>query len=291
MQRLRTKIAEASKTTKDRFDEMVGKIRDSSTAFSNLSQIAGGALGGILGILGRVIGTVDTVISSVRSLTSMFQTIKKFFDSGGFESLFRGLGQATDMAGTAAGAAAGIGTAASGAAQGFSSVGTEAAGAAETASTAGAGMASTLSTVAAFAGVAAAAIALIGSAFKSATTLANRFYRRVISGGAAALKVIEAVNHAQSQIGPYGTGSTEHTGTSDATSGGYPHGTRGRFIDFGAGTPVTLHGKERVMTEREGRIEARADGRNLAELQQIRQLLADLPRTMRIAMQEAVLLQ
>lgn len=29
-------------------------------------------------------------------------------------------------------------------------------------------------------------------------------------------------------------------------------GTRGRYLDFGAGTPVMLHGRERVMTEREG---------------------------------------
>lgn len=33
---------------------------------------------------------------------------------------------------------------------------------------------------------------------------------------------------------------------------GYKTGTQGRFVDFGAGTRVTLHGKERVMTEREG---------------------------------------
>jgi tetratricopeptide (TPR) repeat protein len=32
---------------------------------------------------------------------------------------------------------------------------------------------------------------------------------------------------------------------------GFTFGTRGRFIDFGAGTPVMLHGRERVMTEGE----------------------------------------
>jgi TP901 family phage tail tape measure protein len=33
---------------------------------------------------------------------------------------------------------------------------------------------------------------------------------------------------------------------------GFSGGTHGQFIDFGAGTPVTLHGKERVVTESEG---------------------------------------
>lgn len=36
---------------------------------------------------------------------------------------------------------------------------------------------------------------------------------------------------------------------------GFASGTRGRFIDFGAGTPVMLHRKERIMTEAEGRQE------------------------------------
>jgi hypothetical protein len=33
---------------------------------------------------------------------------------------------------------------------------------------------------------------------------------------------------------------------------GFANGTGGRYFDFGAGTPVILHGRERVMTEREG---------------------------------------
>lgn len=36
------------------------------------------------------------------------------------------------------------------------------------------------------------------------------------------------------------------------TEGDFQSGTGGRYVDFGAGTPVTLHGKERVMTEAEG---------------------------------------
>ena len=34
------------------------------------------------------------------------------------------------------------------------------------------------------------------------------------------------------------------------------HGTGGRFVDFGAGTPAILHGRERIVTEQEGRTEA-----------------------------------
>jgi hypothetical protein len=40
-------------------------------------------------------------------------------------------------------------------------------------------------------------------------------------------------------------------GTSSAVPG-FAGGTRGAYLDFGAGTPVVLHGRERVMTEREG---------------------------------------
>lgn len=42
----------------------------------------------------------------------------------------------------------------------------------------------------------------------------------------------------------------------DAEIPGFSHGTRGRYVDFGGGTPVELHGKERVVTEAEGRQEA-----------------------------------
>lgn len=38
---------------------------------------------------------------------------------------------------------------------------------------------------------------------------------------------------------------------------GFKSGTGGRYPDFGAGTPVMLHGRERVMPEAEGRAEAR----------------------------------
>jgi hypothetical protein len=40
----------------------------------------------------------------------------------------------------------------------------------------------------------------------------------------------------------------------------FNEGTKGKYLDFGAGTPVMLHGKERVMTEAEGRAEAANSG-------------------------------
>jgi len=39
----------------------------------------------------------------------------------------------------------------------------------------------------------------------------------------------------------------------DAHLPGFADGTGGRYLDFGAGTPVMLHGRERVVTEAEGR--------------------------------------
>jgi hypothetical protein len=42
------------------------------------------------------------------------------------------------------------------------------------------------------------------------------------------------------------------SGSSSATPG-FAGGTRGAYIDFGAGKQVTLHGRERIMTEAEGR--------------------------------------
>lgn len=37
---------------------------------------------------------------------------------------------------------------------------------------------------------------------------------------------------------------------------GFAGGTRGAYVDFGAGTPVMLHGRERIVTEREGNAHA-----------------------------------
>jgi hypothetical protein len=54
---------------------------------------------------------------------------------------------------------------------------------------------------------------------------------------------------------------------------GFAGGTHGQYLDFGAGRPVTLHGRERIMTEAEGRtgggspiiIQTYLDGRMVAE--------------------------
>jgi hypothetical protein len=40
---------------------------------------------------------------------------------------------------------------------------------------------------------------------------------------------------------------------------GFARGTGGKYLDFGSGTNVTLHGKERVMTEAEGRAEEKGE--------------------------------
>ena len=64
------------------------------------------------------------------------------------------------------------------------------------------------------------------------------------------------------------------SGSSGATNrSGLQSGTHGRFVDFGVGTAVVLHGRERVVTEAEGRREA-------SDLGALRQELADLKRIM-----------
>ena len=64
------------------------------------------------------------------------------------------------------------------------------------------------------------------------------------------------------------------SGSPGTTNGsGLQSGTHGRFVDFGGGTSVVLHGRERVVTEAEGRREA-------SDLGALRQELADLKRIM-----------
>ena len=75
----------------------------------------------------------------------------------------------------------------------------------------------------------------------------------------------------------------------------FAHGTQGRFIDFGAGTPAMLHGRERIMTEAEGRSEGKIGGSRSNvhddELhQEIVALRRDLPRAIGLAVQDALVL-
>jgi len=54
-------------------------------------------------------------------------------------------------------------------------------------------------------------------------------------------------------------------------------------VDFGAGTPVMLHGKERIMTEAEGKAEAGGDAALLSEVTAMRRDLKTLPLMIRDA--------
>jgi len=71
----------------------------------------------------------------------------------------------------------------------------------------------------------------------------------------------------------------------------FAHGTGGRYVDFGAGTPALLHGRERVMTEAEGRSEVASLGGVEKRLTSIERLLRDQPRAFGIAMSDTMNLQ
>ena len=80
-------------------------------------------------------------------------------------------------------------------------------------------------------------------------------------------------------------------GSGDAgEGGGYQHGTGGRFLDFGAGTPVMLHGKERITPISE----AGAEGAGLVVLEKrlvsIERLLRDQPRAFGLAIADSMTL-
>lgn len=64
---------------------------------------------------------------------------------------------------------------------------------------------------------------------------------------------------------------------------GFAMGTMGQFMDFGAGTPVVLHGRERVVTESEGRSESGMAGQVAALQMTIAALVADLPNQIQAA--------
>ena len=67
--------------------------------------------------------------------------------------------------------------------------------------------------------------------------------------------------------------SSGSRGAPDVGSESFQSGTHGRFVDFGAGTAVVLHGRERVVPEAEGCREA-------SDLGALRKELADLKRIM-----------
>jgi hypothetical protein len=84
---------------------------------------------------------------------------------------------------------------------------------------------------------------------------------------------------------------SDFLGRLDATAArGFALGTAGRFVNFGAGTPVVLHGRERVMTENEGRAEAATTAAMAARLDEFGSVIAGLPRQIGRAVREAVIL-
>lgn len=72
-----------------------------------------------------------------------------------------------------------------------------------------------------------------------------------------------------------------------AEENSFQRGTAGRYLNFGAGTPVMLHGQERIMTR--GEATAEGGGSDSAKLDKILRALLDLPRAIATPMKTALI--
>jgi hypothetical protein len=68
----------------------------------------------------------------------------------------------------------------------------------------------------------------------------------------------------------------------------FASGTGGRFLNFGSGTTVRLHGMERVVTEAEGRADAAQASALAGELSAIRRILQQQPEALFVAFRDAL---
>jgi hypothetical protein len=70
---------------------------------------------------------------------------------------------------------------------------------------------------------------------------------------------------------------------------GFASGTKGKYLSFGAGTPVMLHGKEKVVTEAEGRAEAASQGAVIAAIDRLSARLSQQQAMIPILARDAAL--
>jgi hypothetical protein len=130
----------------------------------------------------------------------------------------------------------------------------------------------------------AAAVAVIKGNFNQVSTAAQATNRAINT----------ALRHRRVNIQINETTTRSSSGSSGSGGGGggfsARHGTGGKFMDFGTGTPATLHGNERVVTEAEGVAEATGIGALAGKLDSIERLLKDQPRANALAMSDAILL-
>ena len=96
---------------------------------------------------------------------------------------------------------------------------------------------------------------------------------------------VEYVGYYSGQHTPAGS-----EGGSGWSPDGFAGGTGGMFPDFGAGTPVILHGRERITPIAEARSEASGMAVVEARLGSIERLLRDQPRAFGLAIQDSAVL-
>lgn len=238
------RMAEAERE-KDAWKTHLG---DLSSAFTELSQIAGGALSDLTRGIGSMVASVELATDSVESLKSGFSSLGAGSTLKGITSIVSGIGGIVSVADTAISAVKSLWNWARGGEE---------------------GTVVNPARDAWFAG-------------RSVQDVGDQLGEKGIDGETAR-QMIDRVFKAKKK-----TEFDAASGEIDKILRGFQHGTQGRFLDFGRGTPVVLHGKERVVTESEGRHEtARVDALE-RELRGLRADIRRMPRQLAVAVVDAV---
>jgi hypothetical protein len=239
-------IQEIDRTTAQTSVNWQGHLKLMADALGNLGEIGAGVIGSLARGFGTVVASVNAGVESVKALGSGMgqMTSGGGLSSilGGFASMATGIGGLVSAASAAWSAIRSIGSAISGAFRGGEE-GTQVNPARD----------AFFSQFVARHG---------GSPYEA---MASAFTAAGVSGDVAERLI--GMLYAADTMDEFNLA----TGEIRRLLPGYRTGTGGGFVDFGAGTPVMLHGRERVMTEAEGWAEAGLAG-------EMRALRSDLMR-------------